>query len=966
MSAARLTRLVWIGCFVALPAWLFADVLFADRGFVYRDAAHFYYPLFEYTQSEWNAGRVPLWNPYDDAGQPLLANPTSSVLYPGKLLFFGPLPFDWAYKLYIVGHVLWAAAGTYYLARRWDCSPAASAVAALSYAYGGNVLFQYCNLIFLCSASWLPLAALAGGRMLEQRSIRAALVLAVALTMMTLAGDPQLAYVAGLSMGLWALVCWFQDRGEHAAAAARAEKKKRVVRETKPGDADLSHSWQSRLVAMLRHRFALLALAGGMTALLSAVQVLPSAEFAGRSSRAFWAVPRSLYDLPSFWLREPSPSQSPRHRWYAGLLGDPPPGSHQDSTYEFSLGPWRLVECLWPNFSGQQFPVNRRWLEILPAEGAVWVPSLYLGLYPLLLAATAFRLRRASGRIRWLSWLLLLSVWASFGEFGLIWLARELAAVVGIDYQPSLGGVRVGDEVGGLYWLMNVALPGFAQFRFPAKLLVPASFAASMLAAHGWDRVAGGDPSRLRHALAILLAISLLGAAIVGMLSPGWQQRMSAVPADGFFGPIDAQGALLDLLGSFLQTALLSVAGWGMLWIAARSDSWRQRIPVALVLLLAMDLAVAQAWMIATAPSSIWRQTPEVAELIHQAEAADQSDDAGPYRVLRGSWSPEAWAKSGSPQRQVDGLRWDRATLFNYYHLQLPLASADTTGTLRLYDYGTSISPAARRADNGRVEFVQARRMLDALNVKYFILPRSGHDASPSGSTLGLENEWLEPRWTSERFQGRPSGERLPPIELGELIADLDDVRVLRNTSAGPRAWIVHQLVTVQPVDTLTQTQVMASYQQAMKFPVEQWIDLRQAALVEVPAEEQGIEAQGQLQVLGQASESDDCRVVRYEPDLVELEVALESPGLVVLADAWYPGWQLDVMTGGQLRSQQILRTNLCMRGAALEAGQHRLIYRYHPLRFYLGACLSGIAWTLLAGGWVLAGVRQRATRQAA
>lgn len=96
LQPGTISRLVWLGCFLALPAWLFADVLFADGGFVYRDAAHFYYPLFEFTQQEWAAGRVPLWNPYDDAGQPLFANPTSSVLYPGKLLFLLPLSFPWA------------------------------------------------------------------------------------------------------------------------------------------------------------------------------------------------------------------------------------------------------------------------------------------------------------------------------------------------------------------------------------------------------------------------------------------------------------------------------------------------------------------------------------------------------------------------------------------------------------------------------------------------------------------------------------------------------------------------------------------------------------------------------------------------------------------------------------------------------------------------------------------------------
>ena len=40
-------------------------------------------------------------------------------------------------------------------------------MASLSYAFCGNVLFQYCNVIFLVGAGWLPLAILATDRMLR-------------------------------------------------------------------------------------------------------------------------------------------------------------------------------------------------------------------------------------------------------------------------------------------------------------------------------------------------------------------------------------------------------------------------------------------------------------------------------------------------------------------------------------------------------------------------------------------------------------------------------------------------------------------------------------------------------------------------------------------------------------------------------------------------------------------------------
>ena len=76
-----------IGCFAALIIACFGDALFRGRQFGYRDAGHFYYPLYERVQQEWNAGRWPLWEPEENAGMPLLGNPTAAVLYPGKVIF---------------------------------------------------------------------------------------------------------------------------------------------------------------------------------------------------------------------------------------------------------------------------------------------------------------------------------------------------------------------------------------------------------------------------------------------------------------------------------------------------------------------------------------------------------------------------------------------------------------------------------------------------------------------------------------------------------------------------------------------------------------------------------------------------------------------------------------------------------------------------------------------------------------
>ncbi|HYW81486.1 MAG TPA: hypothetical protein VE890_18010, partial [Thermoguttaceae bacterium] len=93
------------------------------------------------------------------------------------------------------------------------------------------------------------------------------------------------------------------------------------------------------------------------------------------------------------------------------------------------------------------------------------------------------------------------------------------------------------------------------------------------------------------------------------------------------------------------------------------------------------------------------------------------------------------------------------------------------------------------------------------------------------------------------------------------------------------------------------------------------------------------------------------CRVVQEEPSRIEVEVALPQPGLVVLCDQFYPGWQLTVATdGGPSRAVEIERTNQTMRGVDLPAGHHRLTYRYRPESLFIGSLISGLAWLVLAG----------------
>ncbi len=203
-------------CFASLFLLCYSPALFEGRQFGFRDAGHYYYPLHQRVQEEWSQGRWPLWEPEENAGTPLLGNPTAAVLYPGKLVF-AVLPFAWGARIYIVMHTVLAFVGMLVLLRSFGTSVSGSGLAALGYAFGAPILFQYCNVIYLVGAAWMPLGMYAIDRWVRLGRRWGLCELALVLAMQILGGDPQAAYLLGLSGAAYALgLAWALARSNAA------------------------------------------------------------------------------------------------------------------------------------------------------------------------------------------------------------------------------------------------------------------------------------------------------------------------------------------------------------------------------------------------------------------------------------------------------------------------------------------------------------------------------------------------------------------------------------------------------------------------------------------------------------------------------------------------------------------------------------------------------------------------------
>jgi hypothetical protein len=886
----RLPWPAWLA--IAIPiAALFGPVLLTDRSFAIRDAAHFYYPLFQWCSTEWSSGRVPLWNPYENCGLPVLADTTSSLFYPGKLIFLLPLDFALRYKLYVIGHVVIAAVTSYGLARRWKASQYAAAIAAIAYACGGNVVFQYSNAIFLVGAAWLPLAALAADQMLQARSWRAAILLGIVLALMILGGDPQMAYHALLITAIYALVLPFA-----AAPETRAAPK----------------------IHTLAKSVGLVGIAAVAGFVLAAVQILPSSEATKYSERAAFDAPRNIYELAR--AREPSAfdDASPPKSAFDGIFGTPPPGSHHFLAYDFSIGPWRLAEYVWPNVGGRMYPTYRRWFSLLPAEGRTWTPTLYCGLIPLLLALSAFRLRGDAARVHWLSWLVLLFTLASFGWYGVGWAVRETYALLGGDSSQ----LAIGAPVGGLYWLMVTFLPTYIYFRYPAKLLPLVSLGLSQLAAIGWDRMFSERRPKFARGLLALGGISGAAAFVIWCIGPRVFNR--AIRPDHSLGPFDSAGAYHDLLSAFVHASVVALAA---LWLLKKAWSQLTGAPkwqLALILLTAVELAVANAWLVPTASSDLWRHESPVAAAIKFQAAATQIDVAIPPRYFRGSlstWRPPQFAKAGSAERPAEMAQWEHDTLFPKYNLASGWSLVDSYGSIKLMDYESFFFVARQngpqQADKSMLPQPTALRLLGA---EFLLLPEA------------QKPEFAEQVVSDESPSNWPA-----------------DSTLWRMKRTLPRAWIVHEVETLSPLPHPLSISAVDERTKAVLFPNHKARDFRRTAVVET--DHPMAEWSSQNVPSEDAAADESCRIVRYEPQRVVIEAHLARPGLVVLSDAWFPGWQALVGPENGPQEVPIYRTNRVLRGVWLSAGNHTIDFCFRPPSFYRGAAVSALAWLALAIG---------------
>ncbi|MCC6444804.1 MAG: YfhO family protein [Armatimonadetes bacterium] len=95
------------------------------------------------------------------------------------------------------------------------------------------------------------------------------------------------------------------------------------------------------------------------------------------------------------------------------------------------------------------------------------------------------------------------------------------------------------------------------------------------------------------------------------------------------------------------------------------------------------------------------------------------------------------------------------------------------------------------------------------------------------------------------------------------------------------------------------------------------------------------------------------ARLTAYSPTRISAEAHLESAGLLVLSDAYYPGWK----AFADDKPAPLLRADYILRAVPLPPGSHRVEFRYEPTAFRLGLYMGMCALAILAGAMVCKGI---------
>lgn len=653
-------------------------------------------------------------------------------------------------------------------------------------------------------------------------------------------------------------------------------------------------------LALVRRLSGKLAIVLVLTILASFVQLWPTWLAAGNSIRTVSAITKEPDE------NREEQAKSVQTKWMDSVATDLKKLEIQKR--QFSQPPWHIATLLWGNVFGTSSRLHGRWDKQIPSGDRLWHPSLYQGILPVLLVIPLLFYRRKERNdsneqlllIRWLWFAFLLFGFGSFGWYGLGWVWLEIQSLI----HPSTEVPWIAPEFGGIYWILTF-LPGYSDFRYPAKLWIVSSFSISVLAGFSLDQFRTSVhfnhlPKRIRLTALFIGATSLgllllLSSPEVSAQLANWQPL---APNDFWLGTFSKATAFSESCVTLAYTFILCCV---FIWLLGKIPSptdlqgicqTRHWTGLVLILVGICDLVIAGGWTIHTGPNTSFRlRDPFKKKQSHENEIpARMFFNHQQFWKARNLAIADLFLKRGTDKNesQVEYKEFHAVTLqtmHRFLHPQFHLLQSigSTNAFHTLYP---------------RNQYLLEKFALNDSNIFHeYLKEMVANQKKPK------PNDWFT---FSTNWIVRPE---IQTDELNELLHDIE------------KTWI---------------------------SPEGNWIPISQRIVLNhTPPAFKKIQSS-----IEPTKDSFQTHLIHYGGKNAEMQLQVQagSPGILVIRRAFDPGWTARINQSTE-SSLTPIKVNRLFCGFVIPKGQYQLTITYLPAWFTYGKWVSIIAWFTIACG---------------
>lgn len=437
-----------------------------------------------------------------------------------------------------------------------------------------------------------------------------------------------------------------------------------------------------------------------------------------------------------------------------------------------------------------------------------------------------------------------------------------------------------------LYKLLYEFIPGFGLIRYPVKFFFLSAVAFAFLSGAGWQAYAEKTREQDGRFLKFIKGIFVLGfiAAVVFLLLYLFRQWFYDLAA-GYLKGIDDKNPFYNLryitifdvdFFNFRRLLVFFILGALFLFAGAKKKLNISLTGVLLSALIFIDL----------------------------------------YGVKNIDANPAISVKTMNKNTpQLDFLRKDKGLFRIYTSFQMNKLNETLRGNTYEEAFANSIDNLCA---NRLIEYgiYDARGYFSVHNNNYSKL-LNVPDTSPSPSSTNILN-MLNVKYILTAKEIQDSRCR--------LVNKTAESFLYENMDVMPRAYIVPEYIVLQ--------EELDIYN---KLRVKEFNPAKEVIISGVGADSVSLRgAERQDMSAGPAGEY--LNILRYEPNEVIIEANIsDKPKFVVLADNYYPGWQ--VFIDG--KKDRIYKANFVLRGVYAPQGRHTIRFVYDSFVFKLGALIS-------------------------